>query len=174
MNTIRSLPFAAAALALTLLAAQPVAADPPAEKGNPQSQKATPAPGGAGKSGDAHERDADAAKSRDAAAGQASGKRQQAHDHGDDPNHGRVVSECNHRANERNLQGKDRKQFTEWCIERGERHQYDDKRYREERSCYQRADDRRLSGDARRFFILDCLTRQGANRGDDDGKRNRN
>jgi hypothetical protein len=35
---------------------------------------------------------------------------------GDVDNHGQRVSECNHRANERKLQGRDRKEFVDWCI----------------------------------------------------------
>jgi hypothetical protein len=77
-----------------------------------------------------------------------------------DQPHGEVVSECNHRANERNLKGRDRKQFVEWCTDRGERYGYDDRRFDEERSCYRKADDRGLSGDFRRVFLQDCLGKQ--------------
>jgi psiF repeat len=72
-------------------------------------------------------------------------------------NHGQVVSECNHRANERNLKGQDRKEWTEWCEERGSRHNYDYKRYSSDRNCYQKADNKGLTGDKRRKFINDCL-----------------
>jgi len=72
-------------------------------------------------------------------------------------NHGQVVSECNHRANERNLKGQDRKEWTEWCEERGSRHNYDYQRYSSDRNCYQKADSKGLSGDKRRKFINDCL-----------------
>jgi hypothetical protein len=75
----------------------------------------------------------------------------------DKDNHGQVVSECNHRANERNLKGQDRKQWTEWCEERGSRHSYDYKRYSSDRNCYQKADNKGLTGDKRRKFINDCL-----------------
>lgn len=180
-KSMPTLPRYAAAFALACAFAQPVAAEPPADKAAPAAQKAAPAgqqtappAGGMGREGDVFERAGDHAKSRDAASGQASGKRTHDHASADDPNHGRVVSECNHRANERKLQGQDRKQFTEWCIERGERHQYDDRRYRDERSCYQRADDRRLSGEARRYYLVDCLARKDADRAGDDGKRKRN
>lgn len=72
-------------------------------------------------------------------------------------NHGQVVSECSHRANERNLKGQDRKEWTEWCEERGSRYNYDYKRYDTDRNCYQKADNKDLSGDKRRKFINDCL-----------------
>jgi hypothetical protein len=74
-------------------------------------------------------------------------------------NHGQVVSECNHRANERNLKGQDRKEWTEWCEERGSGHNYDYQRYSSDRNCYQKADNKNLSGDKRRKFINDCLDR---------------
>lgn len=74
-----------------------------------------------------------------------------------DTNHGQVVSECSHRANERNLKGKDRKEWTEWCEDRGSRHDYDYRRYSSDRNCYQKADNKGLTGDKRRKFINDCL-----------------
>ena len=70
--------------------------------------------------------------------------------------HGQVVSECNHRANERKLQGKDRQHFVEWCTERGERYKFDDRRYSYDRDCYQKADRKGLSGTARMAFVADC------------------
>lgn len=86
-------------------------------------------------------------------------------EHGDDDrNHGQVVSECNHRANTKQLKGKDRQDYVEWCTERGERHHYDDRRYDQDRSCYRKADDKGLSGDFRRVFIQDCLRKQEKNR----------
>jgi hypothetical protein len=78
----------------------------------------------------------------------------------DSSNHGQVVSECNHRANERNLKGHDRKEWTEWCEERGSRHNYDYQRYSSDRTCYQKADKKGLSGDKRRRFVNDCLGKQ--------------
>jgi hypothetical protein len=74
-----------------------------------------------------------------------------------DDNHGQVVSECNHRANQKNLKGKDRQDYVEWCTDRGERYRYDDRRYDRDRGCYRRAEERGLSGDFRRVFIQDCL-----------------
>jgi hypothetical protein len=126
--------FAAWIAALVLgVAPVPVAlADPPADKGNK-----------GGKSQQYDERKDDH--------GESKGK-------GDD-NRGSVVSECNHRANERNLKGQDRKEWTEWCEERGSRNNYDYRRYSTDRTCYQKADSRGLSGDQRRKFLNDCLDR---------------
>ena len=85
-------------------------------------------------------------------------------EHADDGNHGQVVSECNHRANEKKLKGKERQDYVEWCTDHGERHHYDDRRYDQDRSCYRKADDKGLSGDFRRVFIQDCLRKQEKNR----------
>jgi hypothetical protein len=79
-------------------------------------------------------------------------------------NHGQVVSDCNHRANERNLKGQERKDFTEWCESRGARYQYDYRRYDGEKSCYQKANNKGLTGDKRSNFLDKCF----AERGDDD------
>jgi hypothetical protein len=81
-----------------------------------------------------------------------------------DGNRGQVVSDCNHRANEKNLNGKERQQYVEWCTEHGERYKYDDRRYDQDRSCYRRADERGMSGDFRRVFIQDCLRKLEKNR----------
>jgi hypothetical protein len=78
----------------------------------------------------------------------------------DDRNHGQVVSECNHRANDRNMKAQDRKQWVEWCEERGSRYSYDDHRWTAERTCYQRADSKGLSGDKRRKFLDECFENQ--------------
>lgn len=77
-------------------------------------------------------------------------------------NHGQVVSECNHRANEKNLKGHERKDFVEWCESRGAGHKYDDKRYDGEKDCYRKANNKGLSGDKRRNFLEKCFA------GDDD------
>ncbi len=74
--------------------------------------------------------------------------------------HGEVVSECNHRANQRELKAKDRKHFVEWCTERGENYRFDDRRYRYDRDCYERADSKGLAGTARMIFIADCAAGQ--------------
>jgi hypothetical protein len=74
--------------------------------------------------------------------------------------HGQVVSECNHRANERKLKGKDRKHFVEWCTERGERYSFDDRRYRYDEDCYKQADRKGLSGTARMTFIAGCAAKR--------------
>lgn len=77
---------------------------------------------------------------------------------GDDPsNRGQATSECNHRANDRQLKGQERKDFVEWCESRGGRYGYDDKRYSRERDCYQRANDKGLSGDKRKSYLNNCL-----------------
>lgn len=86
------------------------------------------------------------------------------HEQAEDGNRGQVVSECNHRANSKELKGKDRQEYIEWCTEHGERHHYDDRRYDQDRSCYRKADDKGLSGDFRRVFIQDCLRKQEKNR----------
>ena len=75
----------------------------------------------------------------------------------DKSNHGQVVSECNHRANERKLKGQDRKEFVEWCESRGARYGYDDNRYGRERECYRKADNKGLKGDKRQKFLANCL-----------------
>jgi psiF repeat len=82
-------------------------------------------------------------------------------DHGmdhDKSNHGQVVSECNHRANARNLKGQERKDFTEWCESRGARYKFDDSRYGNERTCYQKANNKGLSGEKRADFLNKCLS----------------
>jgi Ni/Co efflux regulator RcnB len=77
--------------------------------------------------------------------------------HKDGQNHGQVVSECNHQANQRNLKGQDRKDFTEWCESRGGRYQYDYNRYGSEKTCYQRANNKGLKGDKRANFLDKCF-----------------
>jgi hypothetical protein len=77
--------------------------------------------------------------------------------HKDGQNHGQVVSECKHQANQRNLKGQDRKDYTEWCESRGARYKYDDKRYSGERNCYQKADNKGLSGSKRANFLDKCF-----------------
>jgi hypothetical protein len=75
-------------------------------------------------------------------------------------NHGQMVSDCNHRANERNLKGHERQDYVEWCTSRGYRYtnpQYG-ARYRDtDRSCYSQANDRGLTGDRRTDFLRSCL-----------------
>jgi hypothetical protein len=72
-------------------------------------------------------------------------------------NHGQVVSECNHRANERKLKGKERQDFVDWCTDSSERHGFYDWRWNDDRSCYQKADNKGLSGDQRRDFVRRCV-----------------
>jgi hypothetical protein len=128
-----------AAIALALALSPTVFADPPAGKGQPQGQSQ-------GQS-DKHDKGGPASYDDDRYDDKNKGS----------SNHGQVVSECNHRANERNLKGQDRKEWTEWCEERGSRHNYDYKRYSSDRNCYQKADNKGLSGDKRRKFINDCI-----------------
>ncbi len=86
---------------------------------------------------------------------------------GDDAHHGQAVSECNHRANERKIKGKDRQEFLEWCTEHGARYQYDDRYfYSEDRACYRKADEKGLSGDKRRHFINECIRKKELKRGE--------
>jgi hypothetical protein len=89
--------------------------------------------------------------------------------HGDDKgkgkedaqdNRGQTVSECNQRANERKLKGKDRQEFVEWCTDHGAQSQYSERSYNEDRGCYRKADEKGLSGDKRRNFINECVRRQ--------------
>lgn len=87
------------------------------------------------------------------------GKDKDAHKGG--PNQGQVVSECNHRANERNLKGHDRKDFVEWCESRGARHGYDHRRYEGERNCYQKANNKGLTGSKRANFLDKCFGQGG-------------
>ena len=112
------------------------------------------------------------AQGKDQGNGQGQGQGQaqaQEHDHEKDAykdkdadkvksNHGQVVSECNHRANSRNLKGQERKDFTEWCESRGPQYKYDENRYGNERNCYQRANDKNLRGDDRANFLRRCLS----------------
>jgi hypothetical protein len=86
------------------------------------------------------------------------------HETAQDDNRGQVVSECNHRANTKELKGKERQEYLEWCTDHGERHRYDERRYDQDRSCYRKADDKGLSGDFRRVFVQDCLRKQEKNR----------
>ena len=88
-------------------------------------------------------------------------------DKGDDQlNHGQVVSECNHRANQRNMKGQDRKQWVEWCTEHGAALRVRQRYWNNDRTCYQKADDRNLSGDKRRAYLHDCLSKADRNRYD--------
>ena len=90
----------------------------------------------------------------------------------DKSNHGQVVSECNHRANERKLKGQDRKEFVEWCESRGARYGYDDNRYSRERECYRKADNKELQGDKRQKFLANCLDVEVAYK-DDKGSKDK-
>ncbi|MDH4105251.1 MAG: PsiF family protein [Gammaproteobacteria bacterium] len=146
MNTFRQACASfALAFAISITAASVVLADPPADKGKGNSAQSSGEQHG--KSGQQGKGDSDEYRYDD-------GNKNR---YEDKENHGQVVSECNHRANERNLKGQDRKEWTEWCEERGSRHNYDYKRYSSDRNCYQKADNKGLTGDKRRKFINDCL-----------------
>lgn len=148
MNTFRQVCASfALATVLTLASTAVVVADPPAGKGKDRSAQS----GGYeqhGQKGQESWEGEDGRKGKDGDDGRYDD---------DKDNHGSVVSECNHRANERNLKGQERKQWTEWCESRGSRHKYDYTRYSKDRNCYQKADNKGLTGDKRRKFINDCL-----------------
>ena len=76
-------------------------------------------------------------------------------------NHGQVVSDCNHRANDRELAGIDRQDYVEWCTSRGYRYDnsYRDRYWTNDRGCYGKANDRGMTGDRRADFLRDCLAR---------------
>lgn len=148
-----------AALALTAVLVPPAFAEPPADKGKGQGASASQ-PHGTGQP----KADTAGAKSDDAKAKGEAHMDDKGKAHDDDGNHGQVVSECNHRANDKNLKGKERQDYVEWCTDRGEHYKYDDRRYDQDRSCYRKADDKGLSGDFRRVFIQDCLRTQEKSR----------
>ncbi len=87
------------------------------------------------------------AKGQSQGKGQAEGK----------SNDGQVTSECNHRANSKNLKGQERKDYVEWCQSRGAKFGYDDNRYSRDRDCYRTAFEKLLSGDSRSTYISKCL-----------------
>lgn len=75
-------------------------------------------------------------------------------------NPGQVTSDCNHMANQRNLKGQERKDYVEWCQDRGQRYGYNDKAWYGEKTCYQKADNKGLTGDKRRNFLQDCFNKK--------------
>lgn len=93
--------------------------------------------------------------------GQGQGKGQSQGQSQGKENRGQVVSECNHRANEKNLKGQERKDFTEWCESRGSRYKYDYGRYDGEKNCYQKANNKGLTGDKRQNFLEKCFGGDG-------------
>jgi hypothetical protein len=136
-----------AALVAGVLLAPVSLAEPPADKG----KSAAAAPAAADKAKGAQgavDKENDKDKNKDKS----------------DAGHGQVVSDCNHRANEKKLRGHDRQDYVEWCTDRGERYRYDDRRYDQDRGCYRRAEERGLSGDSRRASIQECLRKQEKNR----------
>jgi hypothetical protein len=77
----------------------------------------------------------------------------------DHPNRGQIASDCNHRAEDRELMGIDRQDYVEWCTSRG--HRYDRSRmddyWNDDRTCYGRANDHVMTGDRRAEFLSNCL-----------------
>lgn len=152
-----------AALVLGIVLSPVALAAPPADKGKGkgQSSEQAAAKGDKGGKGQSAYDDADKGKSS-----KGKGDSDDRYDPYDDRykgsktdvNHGQRVSDCNHRANGKQLKGQERKEYVEWCVDNGERYKYDDRRWTSSRSCYQKADDRNLSGDARRFYINSCLS----------------
>ena len=67
---------------------------------------------------------------------------------------GQAVSECNHRVNERDLKGQDRKDFVGGCLSRQAMNDDRRDRYRE---CHARAAARGLHDASRRQYIEDCV-----------------
>jgi hypothetical protein len=157
-----------AVLTLGLLLSPAAFADPPADKGKGQSAAQPAGQGDKNQSSHdhGHESDASAGKGNDKSKNKSRGDPDNWYDPYDDKyqgsksdaNHGQRVSECNHRANSKQVKGQERKEYVEWCIDNGERYKYDDRRWTSSRTCYQKADDRNLSGDARRLYINSCLT----------------
>jgi hypothetical protein len=158
-----------AVFALLALVTGPGMADPPAEKGkgndqsaqqgNPSLQQANDKSQQGNKPASQGEQhgNKDGSNYR---ADDRDGDRYDDHDTSkNDANHGQVVSECNHRANQRNLKGQDRKQWVEWCTDHGQRFSYENRYWTNDRTCYQNADNRNLSGDTRRAYVRDCLSK---------------
>ncbi|HEX9208233.1 MAG TPA: PsiF family protein [Steroidobacteraceae bacterium] len=155
-----------AALVLGVVLSPAVFAGPPADKGKGQgsAQNASDEGGNGNSQGKGNSEGKDHGQGQ----GNSQGKGKVDEDNYDpyqdkyqgskpDANHGQRVSDCNHRANSKQLKGQERKSYVEWCVDNGERYKYDDKRWTGSRSCYQQADDRRLSGDARRNYINSCV-----------------
>jgi hypothetical protein len=145
--------------ALAVSLSSVVFADPPAGK-NPNANQAA-APGGSAAQTPPEYRGPGSSQER------YDDQNHNNKDDWDDANRGQVVSECNHRANQRNMKSKDRQEFLEWCTEHGARYKYDDRYYdREDRSCYHKADEKGLSGDKRRHFINECIRKHEVKRGE--------
>jgi len=73
----------------------------------------------------------------------------------DEQNRGQSVSDCNYRANERNLKGERRQAFVAGCVSRNLA--LDDDRRDRYRECHARAADRGLHDANRRQYIEDCV-----------------
>ena len=103
------------------------------------------------------ENDKGQAKDQGQSQGQGQGQDQGKGNDNDPSNYGQVTSECNQRANSKNLEGQERKDYVEWCQSRGPRFGYDDNRYSRDRDCYRSAFEKLLSGDSRASYINRCL-----------------
>ncbi len=151
------------ALALGVALSSAAIADPPADKGKGQGQSASQPAGQGGKNQSAHGHDSDASagkgndKSKDVANDWYDPYNDKYQGSKSDANHGQRVSDCNHRANSKQMKGQERKQYVEWCVDNGERYKYEDKSWSGSRTCYQKADDRNLSGEERRRYVNNCL-----------------
>ena len=100
----------------------------------------------------------DPAKGKNQAQGERYDDKGKGDSKGNDPsNRGQVVSECNHRANDKNLKGQERKDYVEWCESRGARYGYKDNDYGRERDCYKRVFERGLTGEKRTSVLSSCL-----------------
>jgi hypothetical protein len=131
--------------------------------------------------GQGHGKAKDQGKGQDDGHGNSQGNRHSQEQHGQGQagkdNHGQVVSECNSRANDRKLKGKERQDFVEWCTDTSERHGYKDGRWTGDRSCYDRADKNGLKDADRRDFVRRCVDRntddyeRKAKGGDKDGSK---
>ena len=160
----RNIPSLLAALVLGVVLSPAAIADPPANKGKGQGQgqSASQPAGQGGKSQSSYDQEASKGQGKDKSKVDSDDRYDPYEDKykgsKQDANHGQRVSDCNHRANGKQLKGQERKNYVEWCIDNGERYKYDDKRWTGSRNCYQKADDRNLSGDERRRYINSCLT----------------
>jgi hypothetical protein len=82
----------------------------------------------------------------------------------DDTNRGQVVSDCNQRANARNLTGQDRQDFVDRCVTRHDT--FGDDQADRRSDCKARAAERGLRDEARRAFMDRCIG--GDDRASDD------
>ena len=91
-----------------------------------------------------------------ALAGEGSGTDKDRAERAGTVDHGQIVSDCNHRANERSATGQERKDFVEWCVENGQH--LVNRAWDDDRNCYSRANKRGLSGRERSDFLNACVS----------------